>query len=69
MSLAHLCIERLVEAGDGLLQLSLKLLADLSLLLDGLLDLRLVALDVSKEVSLPLEDTGNRSITALAICR
>ncbi len=62
MSLAHLCVERLVEAGEGLLQLGLKLLADLALLLDGLLDLRLVALDVSKEVSLPLENLFNRDV-------
>lgn len=56
---AHLCVEGLVEGGDDLLELSLELLGDLALLLDGLLDLGVVALEVSKEVRLPLEDLGD----------
>jgi len=58
-SLAHLCVESLVEGDDGLLQLSLRLLADLALLLDGLLDLGVAALQVSEEVGLPGKDLGN----------
>jgi hypothetical protein len=56
LPLAHLCVEGLVEGGNGVLQLSLKLLADLALLLNGLLDLRVVALEVSEEVRLPSKD-------------
>lgn len=54
--LSCLCVERLVEGADDLLQLGLGLLADLALLLDGLLDLGVVGLQRGQEVSLPLED-------------
>jgi hypothetical protein len=67
MSLAHLCVEGLVEAGDDVLQLSLKLLADLALLLNGLLDLGVVALEVSKEVRLPLKDLSDRNVVEVTV--
>ena len=54
--MAHLCVERLVEGNGDLLELLLQLLADLALLLDGLLDLGVGALEVSQEVGLPVED-------------
>jgi hypothetical protein len=47
--------------------LGLKVLADLALLLNGLLDLRVVALDVSKEVRLPLEDLGDGDRVEVAV--
>lgn len=67
MPFAHLCVERLVEALDDLLEGSLGLLADLALLLDGLLDLRVVALEVSKEVRLPLEDLGDGDVVEVTV--
>lgn len=53
---AHLCVERLVEVHNDFTELSLEFLADLALLVDGLKDLGLVALDTGKEVRLPSED-------------
>lgn len=55
----HLCVERAVEVTNDLLELLLKLLGDLALLLDGLLDLGVAALQVSEEVRLPLENLGD----------
>lgn len=62
MSFAHLCAEALVEGVEDITELSLKLLADLALLLDGGQDLGLAALEVSKEVSLPGEDLGDGDV-------
>jgi hypothetical protein len=53
---AHLCVERLVEVLNDFTELSLEFLADLALLVDGLKELGLVALDAGKEVRLPSED-------------
>lgn len=55
----HLTEEALGEGGDDVLQSSLKVLADGTLLLDGGKEVSLVGLEVREEVSLPLEDLGN----------
>lgn len=57
--LAHLCEVGLVEVANDLLELGLKLLADLALLVNGLGDLRVVGLDGGEEVGLPVEDLAD----------
>ena len=57
--LAHLCVVGLVEVANDLLELGLKLLADLALLVNGLGDLRVVGLDGGEEVGLPVEDLAD----------
>lgn len=60
--LAHLCVEGLVEVANDILELLLELLADNTLLLDGLRDVRVVGLEVGTKLSLPLEDLGDRDV-------
>jgi len=58
--LAHLCVVGLVEVANDLLELGLKVLADLTLLVNGFGDLRVVGLDGGEEVGLPVEDLADR---------
>lgn len=58
--MAYLRGEALVEGSDRLPKLVLQILAELTLLVDGLKEILLVALEVRLEVLLPLGNLGNR---------